>query len=91
MLMQNFMAAEDLDLTDQEHAALAKVLGMLERGEMKHVSMTDWSTYVDAPCPACGGAPDCWFCGGSGVVESEPVSEADMDELDSIGAIRSAP
>lgn len=37
MLMQNFMTAEALDLTDQEYAALVTTLGMLDRGELKHV------------------------------------------------------
>ena len=34
MLAQNFKLADDLGLTDKEQAALIKVLGMLERGEI---------------------------------------------------------
>lgn len=35
MLAQNFKTAADLDLADAEFEALVKVLGMLERGEIK--------------------------------------------------------
>ncbi len=35
MLAQNFKTAADLGITDAEFNALAKVLGMLERGELK--------------------------------------------------------
>lgn len=37
MLAQNFMTAADLGILDIEHAALIKVLGMLERGELVDV------------------------------------------------------
>ncbi len=37
MLAQNFKTAEDLGIQDEELAALITVLGMLERGELKHV------------------------------------------------------
>lgn len=36
MLAQNFLTAADLGLRDIEHAALVRVLGMLERGELRH-------------------------------------------------------
>lgn len=36
MLAQNFKTPADLRLTDLEFEALVKVLGMLERGELKH-------------------------------------------------------
>jgi hypothetical protein len=34
MLAQNFKTADDLEITAEEHGALIKVLGMLERGEL---------------------------------------------------------
>ncbi len=34
MLAQNFLTAEELNLTDKAHAALIKVLGMMDRGEL---------------------------------------------------------
>lgn len=37
MLAQNFKSAADLDIRDAELAALIKVLGMLERGELVDV------------------------------------------------------
>ena len=40
MLAQNFKSAADLHMQDDEYAALIKVLGMLERGELRHVD--DW-------------------------------------------------
>lgn len=36
MLAQNFKTPADLRLTDEQHRALVAVLGMLERGELKH-------------------------------------------------------
>lgn len=36
MLAQAFLSPTDLGLTDPQHAALVKVLGMLEREELKH-------------------------------------------------------
>lgn len=36
MLAQNFKRPTDLEITDAEFEALVKVLGMLERGELKH-------------------------------------------------------
>lgn len=36
MLAQNFKTATDLEITEDEHAALIAVLGMLERGELAH-------------------------------------------------------
>lgn len=41
MLAQNFKTATDLSLTAEELAAHIKVLGMLERGELKHVDDID--------------------------------------------------
>jgi hypothetical protein len=37
MLAQNFKSATDLKLTKQEYNALVTTLGMMERGEIKHV------------------------------------------------------
>jgi hypothetical protein len=37
MLAQNLKTAADLGISETEFDALAKVLGMLERGEVKHV------------------------------------------------------
>ena len=37
MLAQNFKTPTTLGISDREHAALVKVLGMLEREELKHV------------------------------------------------------
>lgn len=37
MLAQNFKKSSDLGITDAEFAALAAVLGMLERGDVRHV------------------------------------------------------
>jgi len=34
MLARNYLTAEQLKLTDAQHAALIQVLGMLERGEL---------------------------------------------------------
>jgi hypothetical protein len=36
MLAQNFKTAKELNVSEQEHAALIDVLGRLERGELKH-------------------------------------------------------
>lgn len=41
MLAQNFKTADDLKISDIELGALIKVLGMLERGELIHVSRSD--------------------------------------------------
>lgn len=38
MLAQNFKTATDLMLSEKEKGALVLVLGMLERGELRHVS-----------------------------------------------------
>jgi hypothetical protein len=46
MLSQNFKTPADLGHTEKEHAALVTVLGMLERGELKHVKLSEpreWS------------------------------------------------
>jgi hypothetical protein len=41
--IQNFMSAEALRLTGNEHRALIEVLGMLERGDVKHYQgEVDW-------------------------------------------------
>jgi hypothetical protein len=40
MLAQNFKTAADLDIEDAEFIALEKVLGMLEREELRHVPAT---------------------------------------------------
>ncbi len=37
MLAQNFQTPADLDIPDIHYEALVKVLGMLERGELRHV------------------------------------------------------
>lgn len=37
MLANNFMSSAALDIIDQEFEGLVKVLGMLERGELRHV------------------------------------------------------
>lgn len=37
MLAQNFMTAEELHLSNDEHLALIGVLGHLERGDLKHI------------------------------------------------------
>lgn len=39
MLAQNFKTAEDLGLASDQHAALVKVLGMLDRQELRHVQV----------------------------------------------------
>lgn len=41
MLAQNFMSAEELEIDGDVHAALIKVLGMLERGELIHYDIPD--------------------------------------------------
>ncbi len=41
MLMQNFKSAADLGITEAEQAALIKVLGMLERGDLVDVAKDD--------------------------------------------------
>jgi len=41
MLMQNFKSATDLGISDQEQASLIKVLGMLERAELRYASGTE--------------------------------------------------
>ena len=45
MLAQNFKTANELRLTDKEHAALIRVLGMLEREEIKYCkkALGHWS------------------------------------------------
>lgn len=48
MLMQNFKSAADLGITDEEHRALVRVLGMFEREEIPkekfHMSMVSCGT-----------------------------------------------
>lgn len=41
MLAQNFKTSADLNLTDPEFEALVKFLGMLDRGEVRHVPVYD--------------------------------------------------
>ena len=41
MLASSFLSADLLGLSTKEHAALIGVLGMLERGELRHVSAED--------------------------------------------------
>lgn len=48
MLAQSFLAAEALGLVEPEHAALVTVLGMLERGELRHVAPA-WPDDIDEP------------------------------------------
>jgi hypothetical protein len=55
MLAQNFMTAADLGLADEEQAALVALLGMLERGELHHVPLSDVSTLGDIPENFTGG------------------------------------
>ena|ERR1700722_15896531 len=38
MLAQNFKTPKDLKITDAEFEALAKIMRMLERGELRHVN-----------------------------------------------------
>src|SRR4051812_17816659 len=61
MLAQNFLSHETLGVTQEEWAALIKVLGMLERGELVHrknFRMDDW----DCGTAACiGGWADRLF------------------------------
>lgn len=42
MLAQNFKTAKELKLSDAEFNALVTVLGMLERGELKHIPSHVW-------------------------------------------------
>lgn len=49
MLAQNFMTAAELKLSEKEHAALIKVLGMLERGELIHADLTKARRLEDRP------------------------------------------
>jgi hypothetical protein len=50
MLAQNFKTATDLGITDAEHEALTKVLGMLERDEIRHAPINyDKSFYMRKP------------------------------------------
>lgn len=42
MLAQNFKTAADLRISEAGHGALIKVLGMLERGEIKHQPILDF-------------------------------------------------
>src|SRR5579872_209917 len=41
MLAQNFKTAKDLGLSDHRFESLVKTLGVLERGEVKHVRIVD--------------------------------------------------
>lgn len=52
MLAQNFKTPTDLGITDAEHDALRKVLGMLERGEIKshQFSMKEWGDCGTVHC-----------------------------------------
>lgn len=45
MLAQNFKSTADLGLSDDEYAALVTTLGMLERGELVHVRISDQPTF----------------------------------------------
>lgn len=47
MLASSFLSADQLSLSPGEHAALIGVLGMLERDELRHVSIDeDYGDYV---------------------------------------------
>jgi hypothetical protein len=48
MLAQNFLTAEYLGISEKEQAALIKVLGMLERGELFHVPEVEPMGWYDA-------------------------------------------
>jgi hypothetical protein len=67
MLAQNFMAPAALGITDEEHSALVRVLGMLERGELEHCQLGSktyprmgfnmrmiMATHPDADCGSIG-------------------------------------
>ncbi len=45
MLAQNFKTPADLDLTEVEFDALAKVLGMLERGDLTYAQFAEGDTF----------------------------------------------
>lgn len=77
MLAQNFKTVAQLKITDAEFDALAKVLGMLERGELKHqrgfgssynkdhfgFNMGDWCTRNECGTTACIGGWVALFTG----------------------------
>lgn len=58
MLARNFMSATDLGLTEEEHGALVKVLGMFERGEIPdgEFSMKTFQHACGTPSCICGWA-----------------------------------
>lgn len=59
MLMQTFLSAKELGIDERLHESLIKVLGMLERGEIKPKCFTmrlpEWSLYNEPTCstPCC--------------------------------------
>lgn len=57
MLAQNFKTPADLEISDDEFDALAKVLGMLEREEIRRDDFDmDWPDGCGAPCCILGHA-----------------------------------
>jgi hypothetical protein len=46
MLAQNFLSADALDISENDLRALIKVLGLLERGELKHVQLKKYDCKV---------------------------------------------
>lgn len=78
MLARSFMSHVDLGITEEEHSALVTVLGMLERGELRHVDhphmvepivpngfhMADWCHATQCGTAACIGG---WVERTSGV------------------------
>lgn len=93
MIAQNFKTASDLGISESHIAALAKVLGMLERGEFTHhtestkktaykFNMNFWGPVSEHSKVNCG-TPHC--IGGwaevIGRVSFGPDRSAELDEL----------
>lgn len=51
MLAQNFKTPAELGIKDAEFMALAKLCGMLERGELEHVEIKDQTAFYDMKLP----------------------------------------
>jgi hypothetical protein len=71
MLAQYFQTPQKLGLSDRSYKAHIKVLGMLERGEMRHAAgpipngfnMTDCGTFTECGSVACIGGWAAFFLG----------------------------
>lgn len=63
MLANSFLPAEALNITELQQRTLVQVLGMLERGEMKHISLWReiWNSVFTIKSPTKNGFNMSWW------------------------------